>query len=129
MANILVIDDDNTVLMLVCKMLDDLGHTFQCASDGREGVIKSFETKPDLILVDLVMPDMDGLEAIMTLHGTIPGLKIIAMTAGVGDKPAAMLSEAFQVGANATLCKPFDRDALMDAIDRALEDEDDVDAA
>ena len=66
----------------------------------------------DLILVDIFMPDMDGLELIPLLRKTRPTTKIIAITAGVGDKN--YLDVAKHLGAHDTLKKPFSRQELLD---------------
>jgi YesN/AraC family two-component response regulator len=72
----------------------------------------------DLILVDIYMPDMDGLELIPILRKTRPASKIIAITAGSGEKN--YLDIAKHLGAHDTLMKPFSRQELLDAVSAQL---------
>lgn len=125
MARILVVDDDMAIRKLVRHILEEAGYVTSSASNGRAGVICATEQQPDLIITDIMMPDMDGLEAILTLKSTMPKVRIIAMSAESEDAQQSLrLSRAFKAGACATLCKPFSKRKLLDIVDFALKSED-----
>jgi DNA-binding NtrC family response regulator len=111
MARILVIDDDRAVRLAVQMVLEREGLEVQVADDGRAGlnVIKAEEF--DLLIVDVFMPGMDGLETIRLVHEHKPGLPIIVMSGmsfrtGVASAPD-FLSMATKLGAVCSLKKPF----------------------
>jgi CheY-like chemotaxis protein len=112
MAKILVIEDDLEARDAATIWLELEGHTVIVANDGREGLAKAFSEIPDLIVTDLVMPRLDGVEtiklirAIPTLPSTLP---IIAMTGF--QMPLA--EEAVMAGANKIIGKPYDPDILL----------------
>ena len=82
MANILVVDDDRQVCDLLKQVLEDRGDTVTCATNGVEG-IKEYRSHPaDLIILDILMPEKEGLETILDLRREFPQVKIIAMSGG-----------------------------------------------
>jgi CheY-like chemotaxis protein len=112
-ARILVVDDDAAIrsVMQRCLALD--GHDVQEANTGREA-LSLFRAEPlDLVITDLYMPDMDGLEFTRRLVQEFVGSKVIAMSGGAAmaggalRKPTDALAVARQLGAMATLAKPF----------------------
>jgi CheY-like chemotaxis protein len=114
MTTILLIDDDDQMQKLVKIDLEDAGYRFVSADNGKHGLRLLEHQAVDLILVDIFMPEMDGLELIPLLRKTRPATKIIAITAGAGDKN--FLDVAKLLGANAALEKPFVRQKLLDAV-------------
>jgi two-component system response regulator (stage 0 sporulation protein F) len=114
MATILLIDDDDQVQMLVKVILEDAGYRFVTVDSGKHALLLLQHQEVDLILVDIFMPDMDGLELISLLRKTRPASKIIAITAGSGDRN--YLDVAQHLGANDTLKKPLSRQELLDAV-------------
>ena len=82
MKKILLVDDSNTVLMLHQMMLSDSGFTLLVARNGREGFEKAIAELPDLILMDVVMPEMDGIEAVKKIreHAQLKTTPIILVT-------------------------------------------------
>ena len=114
MTTILLIDDDDQMQKLVKIDLEDAGYRFVSADNGKHGLRLLEHQEVDLILVDIFMPEMDGLELIPLLRKTRPATKIIAITAGTGDKN--FLDVAKLLGANAALEKPFGRQELLDAV-------------
>ena len=114
MTTILLIDDDDQMQKLVKIDLEDAGYRFVSADNGKLGLRLLEHQEVDLILVDIFMPEMDGLELIPLLRKTRPATKIIAITAGAGDKN--FLDVAKLLGANAALEKPFGRQKLLDAV-------------
>lgn len=120
MANILIIDDEEAVRRSARKILEIEGHTVSESSTGQEGL--NFLTKQafDLIITDIFMPEMDGLEVIKKLHQENPNLKILAITGGGITGGFNFLPQAKAFGAHATLRKPFLREELLEAFQLAL---------
>ena len=118
MARILVIDDEPEVLVLVEQMLRSAGHDVVLAANGREALRRYREAPADLIITDLFMPELDGLEAIIALRREFAQLKIIAISGDIAAE--AMLSVARRLGTVATLEKPFTTEQLLAAVEKAL---------
>jgi CheY-like chemotaxis protein len=114
MATILLIDDDEQVRTLGKIELESAGYHYASADSGKHALHLLKHQEVDLILVDIFMPEMDGIELIRTLRKTRPASKLIAMTAGKGVRN--YLSMAKELGADATLEKPFTRQALLDVV-------------
>ena len=118
MATILLIDDDEQMRKLVKIDLEDAGYRFVTVDSGQHALRLLEHQEVDLILVDIFMPDMDGLELIPVLRKTRPANKIIAITAGEGVRNHLDIAKHF--GAHATLKKPFSRQELLDAVSAQL---------
>jgi CheY-like chemotaxis protein len=113
---ILVAEDNRINQMLVAALLQKLGHRVGLASNGIEAVDAVRSIPYDLVLMDVSMPEMDGLEAtrrIRSLDSAMAGLPIIAITANAMKGDRAVCLEA---GMNDYVAKPIDRDRLIDAI-------------
>jgi DNA-binding NtrC family response regulator len=120
MSRILVIEDDESFRRMLSRTLQRAGHQVVEAANGRQGVnLLSVETV-DLVLTDIIMPDMEGLETIRLLRKSYPDLKVIAMSGGGRLGPEGYLKVAHRFGAMATLSKPFDNNQLFAAVDKAL---------
>lgn len=116
MARLLVVDDEEVVRDLLTSVLQGEGHEVQTAEDGAKG-LASFRSAPfDVVITDILMPAMDGLELIRALRREGVPVRIIA-TAAVGDMA---LNDALQAGADATLPKPFKIDVLLETVDANL---------
>jgi CheY-like chemotaxis protein len=116
---ILLIEDEDFTANLTLKLLAPAD--IRRARDGSEGLKLFQNTKFDLVITDLVMPKMDGLEVIAAIRKMDQSVPILAITssgslAGQGD----LLLLAKKVGANATLMKPFDREPLMEKVRECL---------
>ena len=107
-----------TQTKLVKIDLEDAGYRFLTVNSGKRALRLLEHQEVDLILVDIFMPEMDGLELIPLLRKTRPATKIIAITAGVGDKN--FLDVAKLLGANDALGKPFSRQELLNAVSSQL---------
>ena len=118
MAVILVIDDEPLQRDILKTILDDEGHETYAASSGEEGLKNLKEIKPDVVLTDLKMDGMDGIEFIESLPDSPFKPPVIVMTA-YGTISSAV--EAIKKGAFDYLTKPLDRDVLLIPIRRALE--------
>ena len=119
MAKILVIDDDDQLRALLLRVLERANHETAGAENGRAGELVYASFAPDLVVTDIVMPEQEGIETIMSLRRRNAGLPIIAMSGGAMYSSGEYLEIARRLGA-ATLCKPFLPQDLLDAVDQAL---------
>ncbi len=120
MPSILIIDDDDSLRDSLRRTLRKQGYVIMEASDGGLGLKQLERQAVDLVLLDLFMPDKDGLETIGELRRTHPGIKIIAMSGGGFKGKVDMLPMAKMLGARRTLTKPFTREQLLEAVDLEL---------
>jgi DNA-binding NtrC family response regulator len=117
---VLVVDDDGSVLKMIELILDDSGFDVIVASGGAEG-LKLLEARHvDLIITDIIMPEMEGIELITRLGGEQSKIPILAISGGGRSRNMNFLTFAQKLGAKVVLEKPFRRDALVDAVNRAL---------
>jgi CheY-like chemotaxis protein len=116
---VLIVDDVVGNRALLSDLLGELGFDLDEATNGAEALSRAATAKPDLVLMDLVMPVMDGMEAIRRIRATpeLAGLQIIAVSASANhiDQEAARA-----VGANHFLAKPLDEDKLLNLIGATL---------
>lgn len=117
---ILVVDDQPSLRSALGKMLTLAGYEVILAADGAEATRLWRERPSDLVIVDLFMPEKDGIETIVELRAFNPGIPIIAMSGGGLGKRVDMLRDARLLGAIATIEKPFEKEALMDLVARSL---------
>ncbi|HEY8993552.1 MAG TPA: response regulator [Lacunisphaera sp.] len=107
MPRILVIDDDDLIRNLVHRALTKAGYEVTVAPNGRKG-LAAFQAAPaDLVVTDIIMPDMEGLEVIIEFKRRAPGLKIVAMSGGGAAWNSDYLQMAEKLGASRILHKPF----------------------
>lgn len=120
MAKILYIEDIEDNLTLVQKLITSRGHEFLWAKNAEMGLEMALETQPDLILLDLGLPDSDGQTLSVWLRGepTLESVPIIVLTAWP-EEVARHTVNAY--GLNGYLCKPFSLTKLMELIDAALD--------
>ena len=114
MATILLIDDEDQLRMLFQMALEGAGYRVLTAESGQHSLRLLQHQEVDLILVDIFMPDMDGLELIPLLRKTRPASKIIAISGGSWEWD--YLDTAKSLGAHDTLKKPFNLQELLDAV-------------
>lgn len=120
MANILVIDDDDDVLVLISTVLKRFKHTVHALSDGRQALEIHKKEPIDLIITDILMPEVDGIEVIRKFRREYPQLKIIAISGGGWTEPQQFLAMASRLGADATFNKPFEWDKLVETVNDLL---------
>ncbi len=118
MARVLIIDDEPPIRKIVSILLKENGHQVREAESAEEGIELQKEFQPSVVLLDLSLPKMNGLEAIPHLLEAVPPPSIIMMTAYGSIRSAV---EAMRAGAFDYLTKPFDNDELLMVIDRALQ--------
>jgi CheY-like chemotaxis protein len=121
MPQILLIEDDDQFRQMLVQMLKGDGHTVTIAVNGLEALEKLKTWRPDLILTDILMAKMDGVETIMELAKRGIAVPIIAMSGGRRSITSDFnLNSAEMLGVSATLSKPFARADLRQAITAAL---------
>src|SRR3954454_19068207 len=112
MNRILVIDDDESIRLILAKALEQAGYKVDVAVDGREGT-QQFRTEHyDVVIVDIWMPEKDGLETLMEIRRNTPGAKVIAISGGGRLGIMSPLGWAKCLGAVAVLIKPFSSEEL-----------------
>lgn len=117
-AHLLLVDDDPGLLKLLSMRLTSEGYSVVTAESGQEGLRVLNREKMDLVISDLRMDEMDGMQLFTEIQKVQPGMPVIILTAH-GSIPDAVA--ATQKGVFSFLTKPIDRDALYKAIDEALE--------
>ena len=120
-TKILLVDDEDLIATMLERSLAMFGYDVIRARDGREALGYYDPETIGLVLTDLIMPDMEGVELIMSLRKLNPAVKVIAMSGGGRNTPQAYLSIARRVGASQTLAKPFPIASLLAAIKECLE--------
>lgn len=118
MAKILVVDDAEFLRVRISKMLQGDGHEIAEAENGARAVAVYKQEKPDLVLMDITMPEMDGLTALKEIRGYDPKAKVVMLTA-LGQESVVL--EAIKSGARDFVVKPFERDRVMNAITKLLQ--------
>lgn len=116
MPRILLIDDDLIVRAVIREALVQAGYEVIEASDGKMGLALYAATRPELIITDLVMPETEGLEVLMTLRSRHSKTKVIVISGGV--RGCDCLQAAKLLGAHAVLAKPFSLDELLAPVAR-----------
>jgi CheY-like chemotaxis protein len=115
-AHILVIDDDAAVQKTLTAVLEGSGYEVQCADDGRHGV-RAFRTRrPDLVICDIIIPDIEGIQTIMELRSLAPDCPIIAISGGARFGNCDFLRIARQLGVSGAVSKPFEINDLLQTV-------------
>jgi len=118
MARIIIIDDEPSILKIMGGVAQKLGHQVFMFLTGREGMAAMEREKAELLIVDLKIPDMNGLEIIQDCRARFPQTEVVMVT-GYGSVETAV--EAMKLGAFDYLTKPFDLEDLQRTINRALQ--------
>lgn len=122
MSHILVIDDDDQVRRLIKRMLERTGYAVAEAENGKVGLNRHQADPAHLIITDIVMPEMEGLETIQLLRRTSPETKIIAISGGGFSQPGSYLTLASHFGAHRVLPKPIEREVLLGTVRELIGD-------
>jgi CheY-like chemotaxis protein len=120
MAAILMIDDDAAVRRMARLSLERAGHDVAEASNGAEGARLFNSSTFDLVITDVFMPEMDGIETIRELRARHPSIRILAISGGGSARASGPLEDAHMLGADDVLAKPFDAARLVRAVDALL---------
>ena len=115
---ILLVEDDEQFRLACRRALQRAGHAVTCAADGTEGLATFRRDPPDVLVTDIVMPDLDGAQLIRELRSNHRDAKIVAMSGG-GDRLPAEYALQFcrALGVEAVLYKPFEPGELLAAVD------------
>ncbi len=117
MAKILIVDDAEFLRVRLTKMLDTEGFTVVQADNGLKAVEMYKQEHPDVVLMDVTMPEMDGLTALKTIVEFDAKAKVIMLTA-LGQESVVL--EAIKSGAKDFIVKPFEHDRVMKAIAKLI---------
>ncbi len=120
MASILIIDDDSQVCELLQHALEEEGHVVHSALNGVEGIIQYRQYRPELVVVDILMPEKEGLETILDLRREFPNVLMIAMSGASEGTKINLLELAQQLGAQHRLTKPFQLETVVKLVNTAL---------
>ena len=123
MKRILIIDDEESIRMIFTEILTRAGYAVDAAGDGRKGIARLAETGADLVITDIMMPEMDGLEVLQQIRGYNEDLPVIAISGGMRDRPINFLPHAKKMGACQVLEKPIGMKELLAAVQAALHEE------
>ena len=116
--NILICDDAAFMRMMIKDILTKNGYNvIGEAENGAVAVDKYKDLKPDLVLMDITMPEMDGIQALKAIKAADPGANII-MCSAMGQQ--AMVIEAIQAGAKDFIVKPFQADRVLEAVKKVV---------
>lgn len=116
MSKILVIDDDREVRQSILTVLQASGHDVVDCANAYDGMLAIDNHTFDVAVIDIILPDMDGLEVIGNIKKTMPNIKIIAISGGGEHLLKSYLPAAEAFGAVASLEKPFEAQELLDAV-------------
>lgn len=115
---ILVVDDAAFMRMMIKDILVKNGYEVAGeASDGKQAIDKYMELRPDLVTLDITMPELDGVEALRRIRSADPGARVI-MCSAMGQQ--SMVIDAIQAGAKDFIVKPFQADRVIEAIRKVL---------
>jgi DNA-binding NtrC family response regulator len=115
---LLVVDDDADMRLTLKLALELAGYTVEVAANGREALEAQRRQPAEVLITDIFMPDTDGFEAIDAFRREFPQTRIVVVSGGAQFAKRDYLPDAELMGADATLQKPFDVDALLDLLHR-----------
>lgn len=117
MAKILIVDDAEFLRVRISKMLAGEGFEITQAENGARAVERYKTNRPDLVLMDITMPEMDGLSALKEIRAFDPQARVVMLTA-LGQESVVL--EAIKAGARDFVVKPFERERVLTAISKLL---------
>ncbi|HOP74166.1 MAG TPA: response regulator [Bacillota bacterium] len=116
---IMIVDDAAVMRMMLKNMLQSIGYEVIAeATNGKEAVVKYQECRPDLVTMDITMPEMDGIQAVRSIRILDPKAKIV-MCSAMGQK--ALVLEAIEAGACNFIVKPFNEGKVREVIGKLLD--------
>ncbi len=123
MTRILLVEDDRAVRDLLYRQLTDAGYDVEVAEDGTDGLKIYRDQQPDLVVTDIIMPEMEGIQMMRELRRESPDVRVIAISGGGRGSADTYLQLAARMGAKSTLEKPVRQDTLLAAVEDALSGE------
>jgi two-component system, chemotaxis family, chemotaxis protein CheY len=118
MIKILIVDDSNLSRRMIRRILEAAGYEVMEAADGFAALEKYSLDQPDLVMLDLTMEEMHGLELLSSLRRMHPQVRAIVATADIQNTTQRLVREA---GAAAFIAKPFEEATVLDTVRRVLE--------
>jgi CheY-like chemotaxis protein len=118
-VRVLLIDDDESIRRFARLVLEGAGHEVAEAAGGRDGLALYRGLSPDVVVTDLFMPELDGLEVVRELVARFPAVRIVAASGGGYGGTVDMLPIARHLGAAEVLPKPYRPAELLAAVGRA----------
>jgi DNA-binding response OmpR family regulator len=123
LAKILVVDDDTVLLMMLREMLEKASHDVTTAENGIQALNCLRNQLPDIVILDIIMPEKEGFETIVELRRDYPNLKIIAISGGGSVGAINYLKLAKTLGAHLTIEKPIRMKELLATIEHRVRTE------
>ncbi len=117
--SILVVDDAAFMRMMIRDILAKEGYVIHEAVNGRDAVEKYREVMPDLVTMDITMPELDGISALKEIRATAPDARVL-MVSAMGQQK--MIVEALEAGAMDFLVKPFQPTKVLETVRKCLDD-------
>jgi DNA-binding response OmpR family regulator len=123
MARVLVVDDEPDILFVLRVALEDQGHEVVMAADGRMGLDRLASERPDVVVLDMMMPVVDGAGVLGEMRERADATPVVVVSArsGVTDRRRAL-----ELGALEYVVKPFDLDRLLELVAEVLEEDGDT---
>lgn len=120
MAHVLVVDDEPDIVRLIAKVLEARGHRVRTARDGQEALDAIADEQPDVLVIDVNLPRVDGFEVVKRLRGAsaTQALPIVMMTAAFPS--VADADHGITIGADEYVVKPFLREVLVHNVERLI---------
>lgn len=116
--SVLIVDDAEFMRVMLREIIQDMGLSVAGeATDGHEGVAAWRSLRPDLVLMDITMPNLDGIEALRTIIDEAPGAQVV-MICALGQKDQVLA--AVKAGARDFIIKPFDHERVQETLGRLL---------
>jgi CheY-like chemotaxis protein len=121
MAHILIIDDDADIRFILNTFCTSAGHTIDSAENGKTGLQLAGQNHYDLVITDIIMPEMDGIEVLTEIKQKFPEIRIIVMTGGTPKlEKEYLLSMAQAMKAHKVIAKPLNFKELQAAMNEIL---------
>ncbi len=117
MAKILIIDDAKFTRTMLKKMMDEFGYETIEAENGKVGLEKICSEAPDIVLTDILMPEMEGTELLTLLRETKMDVKVIVVSANIQD---TVRDQCMNLGVSEFFSKPPDKEKLKEAMEKIL---------
>ena len=123
MASILIVDDEDQIRGLLRQAFEGAGYEVAEAQDGQEAMAQYRQSPTDLVILDILMPEKEGLETIIDLRREFPAIKIVAISGGSERAHVNLLDLAKRLGARDAVKKPFEVHSLVDLATSIVKDE------
>ena len=118
---ILLVDDEDATRGVLARRLERFGFAVEEVSGGREALARYRQAPADLVITDILMPDLGGLELIEMLRQEFPGVRIVGMSGASTIDVSDVLAEGARLGLRGQLIKPFTSTRLLEVVRAALD--------